>query len=61
VRTGTPWPDKCNVTALASAGVGSESQLPLDFVCFHDELNDAQRPQDSLEATAADAPGATFS
>ncbi len=47
-----------DVTALAAAGVGSDFQLLLDFGCFHDELSDAQRRDQALEATAAAAPGA---
>jgi SAM-dependent methyltransferase len=49
-----------DVTALASAGVGSGFQLLLDFGCFHDELSDAQRAEEGREASAAAAPGATL-
>ncbi|HKF79545.1 MAG TPA: methyltransferase domain-containing protein [Thermoleophilaceae bacterium] len=35
-----------DVTALASAGVGSGFQLLVDFGCFHDELSDAQRAEE---------------
>jgi len=49
-----------DVTALASAGVGSGFQLLVDFGCFHDELSDAQRAEEGREATAAAAPGASL-
>jgi SAM-dependent methyltransferase len=49
-----------DVTALASAGVGSGFQLLVDFGCFHDELSDEQRAEEGREATAAAAPDATL-
>jgi len=49
-----------DVTAIASAGVGSGFQLLVDFGCFHDELSDAQRAEEGREATAAAAPDATL-
>ncbi len=49
-----------DVTALASAGVGSGFRLLLDFGCFHDELSDLQRVEEGREASAAAAPRATM-
>ncbi len=49
-----------DVTALADAGIGSGFRLLMDFGCFHDELNDAERAQEGREATAAAAPDATL-
>jgi len=49
-----------DVTALADAGVGSGFQLLIDFGCFHDELNDAQRSDEARGASAAAGPGATL-
>lgn len=49
-----------DVTALADAGIGSGFRLLMDFGCFHDELDDAQRAEEGREATAAAAPDATL-
>ena len=49
-----------DVTALDTASVGSGFQLLVDFGCFHDELNDAQRAQEGRGASAAAAPSASL-
>ena len=53
-------PIEGDVTALYSAGVGSDYRLLIDFGCFHDELTDAQRKAEGREATVAAAPAATL-
>ena len=49
-----------DVTALADVGIGSGFRLLMDFGCFHDELDDAERAEEGREATAAAAPDATL-
>src|SRR5215213_1860744 len=49
-----------DVTALGSSGIEPGFRLLLDFGCFHDELNDAQRLQEGREATACATPDATL-
>ncbi len=49
-----------DVTALADVGGGGGYRLLMDFGCFHDELDDAERAKEGRGATAAAAPGATL-
>jgi SAM-dependent methyltransferase len=49
-----------DVTALGSSGIEPGYRLLLDFGCFHDGLNDAQRLQEGREATASASPDATL-
>lgn len=51
---------EADVTAMEESDVGFGFQFMLDFGCFHDELNDAQRLAEGRAVSAVAAPGATL-